>query len=204
MHGKKTKVCVNNGQMTGTLANATASRMDHFFLWLYMVLDWPLAIDCKVVRPTWLFVVSALVKQWLLVDLQAISCLVHPSTPVETSGHTITQAFNDKCRNTLQACQSEGVAFIPLLFVRRRRWGSSWYEEKLPCLQTEFPPILPLVLMAFSEHSSPKYNTVMLNVASFQKVRLCHNNSGDQYWSLWNHWTSWRSGPCPHSACEPL
>ena len=163
-----------------------------------------LAIDCKVVRPTWLFVVSALVKQWLLVDLQAISCLVHPSTPVETSGHTITQAFNDKCRNTLQACQSEGVAFIPLLFVRRRRWGSSWYEEKLPCLQTEFPPILPLVLMAFSEHSSPKYNTVMLNVASFQKVRLCHNNSGDQYWSLWNHWTSWRSGPCPNSAGEPL
>ena len=33
---------------------------------------------------------------------------------VETPGHTLTQAFNDKCRTTLQACQSEGIAFIPL------------------------------------------------------------------------------------------
>jgi len=33
---------------------------------------------------------------------------------VETPGHTLTQAFHDKCRNTLQACQSEGIAFIPL------------------------------------------------------------------------------------------
>ena len=33
---------------------------------------------------------------------------------VEKPGYTLTQAFNDKCRNTLQACQSEGIAFIPL------------------------------------------------------------------------------------------
>ena len=33
---------------------------------------------------------------------------------VEILGHTLTQAFNDKCRNTLQACLSEGIAFIPL------------------------------------------------------------------------------------------
>ena len=33
---------------------------------------------------------------------------------VETPGHTLTQAFNDKCRTTLQACEREGIAFIPL------------------------------------------------------------------------------------------
>ena len=31
-----------------------------------------------------------------------------------TPGHTITRAFNEKCRDYLQACESAGVAFIPL------------------------------------------------------------------------------------------
>ena len=33
---------------------------------------------------------------------------------VSTPGHTLTCAFNDKCRDYLAACQREGIAFIPL------------------------------------------------------------------------------------------
>ena len=33
---------------------------------------------------------------------------------METPGHTLTVAFNEKCRHTLQACLSEGISFIPL------------------------------------------------------------------------------------------
>ena len=33
---------------------------------------------------------------------------------VETPGHTLTEAFNRKCRQTLQACEAEGIVFIPL------------------------------------------------------------------------------------------
>ena len=33
---------------------------------------------------------------------------------VSTPGHTLTCAFNDKCRDYLAACRREGIAFIPL------------------------------------------------------------------------------------------
>ena len=33
---------------------------------------------------------------------------------VSSPGHTLTCAFNDKCRDYLAACQGEGIAFIPL------------------------------------------------------------------------------------------
>ena len=37
---------------------------------------------------------------------------VDPS--ITTPGHTLESAFNDKCRDYLQACEREGLAFIPL------------------------------------------------------------------------------------------
>ena len=33
---------------------------------------------------------------------------------VTTPGHTLTVAFNEKCRDYLGACEREGIAFIPL------------------------------------------------------------------------------------------
>ena len=33
---------------------------------------------------------------------------------VETPGHTLTEAYNRKCRQTLEACEREGILFIPM------------------------------------------------------------------------------------------
>ena len=41
-----------------------------------------------------------------------------------TPGHTLTRAFNEKCRDYLQACESAGVAFIPLPGAGARNMGN--------------------------------------------------------------------------------
>jgi hypothetical protein len=44
---------------------------------------------------------------------------------IATPGHTLTSAFNDKCRDYLAACQREGIAFTPLPVETLSGWHST-------------------------------------------------------------------------------
>ena len=46
-----------------------------------------------------------------------------------TPGHTLTVAFNEKCRDYLAACQREGIAFIPLPVETLGGWHSKAVDQ---------------------------------------------------------------------------
>ena len=48
---------------------------------------------------------------------------------VTTPGHTLTVAFNDKCRDYLAACEAEGIAFIPLPVETLGAWHKQAAEQ---------------------------------------------------------------------------
>ena len=66
------------------------------------------ALDVKVVSP-------------LLTDR------VDPS--IASPGNTLEAAFNDKCRDYLQACEREGLAFIPLPVETLGGWHKKAVEQ---------------------------------------------------------------------------
>ena len=48
---------------------------------------------------------------------------------VTTPGHTLTVAFNDKCRDYLAACEAEGISFIPLPVETLGGWHDKAAEQ---------------------------------------------------------------------------
>ena len=48
---------------------------------------------------------------------------------VTTPGHTLTVAFNDKCRDYLAACKAEGICFISLPVETLGGWHKRVAEE---------------------------------------------------------------------------
>ena len=48
---------------------------------------------------------------------------------ITTPGHTLTVAFNDKCRDYLEPCQREGIAFIPLPVETLGGWHEKAVEQ---------------------------------------------------------------------------
>ena len=48
---------------------------------------------------------------------------------VTNPGHTLTVSFNDKCRSYLEACQREGICFIPLPVETLGGWHPKAAEE---------------------------------------------------------------------------
>ena len=49
--------------------------------------------------------------------------------PSDRPGHTLTIAFNEKCRDYLAACQREGIAFIPLPVETLGGWHSKAVDQ---------------------------------------------------------------------------
>ena len=48
---------------------------------------------------------------------------------ITTPGHTLVVAFNDKCRDYLQACEREGISFIPLPVETLGGWHKKAVEQ---------------------------------------------------------------------------
>ena len=48
---------------------------------------------------------------------------------ITSPGHTLVTAFNDKCRDYLQACEREGLAFIPLPVETLGGWHKKAVEQ---------------------------------------------------------------------------
>ena len=48
---------------------------------------------------------------------------------ISTPGHTLVIAFNDKCRDYLQACEREGLSFIPLPVETLGGWHKKAVEQ---------------------------------------------------------------------------
>ena len=48
---------------------------------------------------------------------------------ITSPGHTLITAFNDKCRDYLQACEREGLAFIPLPVETLGGWHKKAVEQ---------------------------------------------------------------------------
>ena len=48
---------------------------------------------------------------------------------VTTPGHTLTVAFNNKCRHYLAACEAEGISFIPLPVETLGAWHKQAAEQ---------------------------------------------------------------------------
>ena len=48
---------------------------------------------------------------------------------ITSPGHTLVTAFNDKCRDYLQACEREGLAFIPLPVETLGGWHKQAVEQ---------------------------------------------------------------------------
>ena len=47
----------------------------------------------------------------------------------ETPGHTLSEAFSRKCRQTLEACEREGIVFIPLPVETLGGWHDRAVEQ---------------------------------------------------------------------------
>ena len=48
---------------------------------------------------------------------------------ITTPGHTLKVAFNDKCRDYLEACEREGITFIPLPVETLGGWHKKAVEQ---------------------------------------------------------------------------
>ena len=48
---------------------------------------------------------------------------------ITSPGHTLVTAFNDECRDYLQACEREGLAFIPLPVETLGGWHKKAVEQ---------------------------------------------------------------------------
>ena len=77
-----------------------------------------------------------LIPQWsggmdTALDVTVVSPLLTDrlDMSVTTPGHTLTVAFNDKCRDYLAACESEGITFLPLPVETLGAWHKKAAEQ---------------------------------------------------------------------------
>ena len=64
-------------------------------------------------------------------DVTVVSPLLpdRVTNSIATPGHTLTVAFNDKCRDYLAACHREGISFIPLPVENSGGWHNTAMDQ---------------------------------------------------------------------------
>ena len=82
-------------------------------------------------RPADVFIPSWTGGRDTALDVTVVSPLLADrlDNSITTPGHTLVVAFNDKCRDYLEACEREGMAFIPLPVETLGGWHKKAVEQ---------------------------------------------------------------------------